>query len=249
VELRQSNETGGGFTLIEGAADAGLRTFMLGVYTKLALGLGLAGAFAWVVGNVPEVSRVMFNSVAGEVVGYTPIGLVVVFAPLALLVASAFVMRRPSARGSGLLYWSVVTLIGASLGGLFFVYVGGSLATTFLITAAAFGALSLWGYATHRNLTGLGSFLLVGVAGLIIAMLVNLFVRSSALYLAVDVAGVLIFAGLIAYDTQRLKLVYQEAAADQASLATATSYGALTLFINFINLFQFLLSLTGQRRR
>jgi FtsH-binding integral membrane protein len=231
------------------ATDAGLRAFMLGVYNKLALGLALAGAIAWVVGDVPQVGQLMFRTVAGQPTGYTLLGMVVVFAPLVLLMGSGFVMRQPTARGAGLLYWSIVALIGASLGVLFLIYTGGSLAMTFFITAAAFGALSLWGYTTRRNLGRLGTFLLMGLVGLIVASLVNMFVRSSALYFLVDVAGVLIFSGLIAWDTQRLKLTYDQLAADDVSLAVATNYGALSLFINFINLFQFLLMMTGQRRR
>lgn len=249
MALHQSNEADRSSAMSQWSEDSGLRAFMLGVYGKLSLGLMLAGAVAWAVASVPQLSQLMFRTVGGQLTGYTPMGLAVVIAPLALLFISAFAIRQPTARGSGLLYWSVVALIGASLGALFLVYVGGSIAVSFLITAAAFGALSLWGYVTHRNLTGLGSFLVMGVAGLVIAMIVNFFVRSSALYFLVDVAGVLIFAGLIAYDTQRLKRLYQEAAENQASLATATNFGALTLFINFVNLFQFLLSLTGQRRR
>jgi FtsH-binding integral membrane protein len=231
------------------ATDAGLRAFMIGIYNKLALGLVLAGAIAWVVGNVPQVGQLMFRSVAGQPVGYTFLGMVVVFAPLVLLMGSSFVMRTPTARGAGLLYWSIVALIGASLGVLFLIYTGGSLATTFFITATAFGALSLWGYTTKRNLGRLGTFLLMGLVGLIVASLVNIFLRSSALYFVVDIAGVLIFSGLIAWDTQRLKLAYDQLAADDVSLAVATNYGALSLFINFINLFPFLLMLTGQRRR
>lgn len=231
------------------ATDAGLRAFLVGVYNKLALGLVLAGAIAWVVGNVPEVGQLMFRTVGGQVAGYTPLGLGVVFAPLILLIGSGFVMRNPTARGAGLLYWSIVALIGASLGVLFLIYTGGSLGVTFFITAAAFGSLSLWGYATKRNLSGFGSFLMMGLVGLILATVVNMFIRSSALLFVVDIAGVLIFSGLIAYDTQRLKTVYAQMADDQASLAVATNYAALSFFINFVNLFQFLLMLTGERRR
>ena len=127
-------------------------------------------------------------------------------------------------------------------------YTGTSVASMFLITATAFGALSLVGYTTKKDLSGFGSFLIVGVIGLIIASLVNLFLRSEAVQFAVSVIGVFVFAGLIAYDTQRLKLTYYELGANEAARGVATSYGALSLYINFINLFQFLLSLFGQRR-
>jgi FtsH-binding integral membrane protein len=132
---------------------------------------------------------------------------------------------------------------------LFFVYTGASLASTFFVTAAAFGGLSLWGYTTQRPLTGFGAFLSMGLIGLIIAMVVNLFLKSPMLYFIVNIAGVVIFAGLIAWDTNRLKLAYDKVGGDAAGAAVATNFGALSLFLDFINLFQFLLALTGQRRR
>lgn len=230
-------------------SDAGLRAFMLGVYNRLALGLVLASGLAWVVGNVPQVGQLMFRTVAGQPVGYTLLGMGVVFAPLVLLLGAGFVMRTPTARGTGVLYWSIVALMGASLGVVFLIYTGASLARTFLITAAAFGSLSLWGYTTKRSLSGAGSFLMMSLIGLILASVVNIFLRSSALAFVVDIVGVLIFSGLIAWDTQRLKLSYADLAAKGTPLEVAANYGALSLFINFINLFQFLLLLTGQRQR
>jgi FtsH-binding integral membrane protein len=178
----------------------------------------------------------------------TVLGVIVAFAPLVILLGAAFAMRQPSVRGSGLLYWSIVSLIGASLGVLVLTYTGQSIATTFFVTAASFGALSLFGYTTKRDLSPIGSFLIVGVFGLIIASIVNMFLRSDAMAFVISAAGVLIFAGLIAYDTQRLKAVYYELGADQAARGVATNLGALTLYINFINLFQFLLHFMGQRR-
>ncbi len=138
--------------------------------------------------------------------------------------------------------------MGASLGVLALVYTGASLATTFLVTAAAFGGLSLFGYATKRDLTGFGSFLIVGLIGLIIAMVVNIFLQNSMMAFIINVLGVFIFAGLIAYDTQRLKMTYYQLGGDQAAMGVATNYGALSLYINFINLFQFLLAIFGSRR-
>ncbi len=229
--------------------DAGLRAFMLGIYRKLALGLALSGAVAWTVGNVPEVSNLLLRFSGGQLVGYTLLGMTVLFAPLILMLAAGFVMRTPTAAGTGVLYWAIVALIGASLGTLFFVYTGASLASTFFVTAAAFGGLSLWGYTTQRALTGFGAFLSMGLIGLIIAMVVNLFLKSPMLYFIVTVAGVVIFAGLIAWDTNRLKLAYDKVGGDAAGTAVATNFGALSLFLDFINLFQFLLALTGQRRR
>ena len=156
-------------------------------------------------------------------------------------------MKNPSSSAASGLYWTVVALIGASLGVVGLMYTGASIASTFLITAAGFGALSLFGYTTKKDLSGFGSFLIVGVVGLIIASLVNLFLRSEAVQFAVSVIGVFVFAGLIAYDTQRLKLLYYQLG-DDGARRVASSYGALSLYINFINLFQFLLSLFGQRR-
>jgi FtsH-binding integral membrane protein len=179
----------------------------------------------------------------------TALGMIIAFAPLVILLGTAFAMRNASPRSSGILYWSIVSLIGASLGVLVLTYTGQSIATTFFVTAAGFGALSLFGYTTKRDLSPIGSFLIVGVFGLIIASIVNIFLRSDAMAFVISAAGVLIFAGLIAYDTQRLKAVYYELGADQAAArGVATNFGALTLYINFINLFQFLLHLMGQRR-
>jgi FtsH-binding integral membrane protein len=177
-----------------------------------------------------------------------PLGYVVAFAPLALILFGMFGLRNATPRTSGIYYWSIVALIGASLGVLTLIYTGGSIASTFLITATAFGALSLFGYTTKKDLTGFGSFLIVGVIGLIVAGLVNMFLQSPMMQFIISVLGVFIFAGLIAFDTQRLKMTYYELGGDQAAMGVATNYGALSLYINFINLFQFLLQLFGDRR-
>jgi hypothetical protein len=157
-------------------------------------------------------------------------------------------MKNPTSGGSSLLYWVIVALIGASMGTVVLVYTGASVVQTFLITAAAFGGLSLFGYTTKKDLSGIGSFLIMGVIGLIIASLVNMFLQSSMMQLIISVAGVLIFAGLTAYDTQRLKMTYYALGGNQTAMSVATSFGALSLYINFINMFQFLLALFGGRR-
>lgn len=229
------------------SVDAGLRSFMLGVYNKVALGLVLSAALAFVTGTFPPVRDLMF-SVAGGRIGLTPIGMIVAFAPIVILLFSGFTMRNPSPRSASALYWTIVSLIGASLGVVVLLYTGASIATTFLITAASFGALSLVGYTTKKDLTGFGSFLIMGVFGLIIASLVNMFLHNPAIYFIVNLLGVFIFAGLVAYDTQRLKMTYYQLGGDQAAMGVVTSYGALSLYINFINLFQFLLSMLGNRR-
>ena len=229
------------------AVDAGLRAFMLGVYNKLALGLAVAGVLAYVTGNVPAVTELFFTRTVDGRVGLTVLGMVVQFSPLVLLFGSMFFMKNPSARGVNLLYWAVVATIGAGMGLLFLRYTDASIASTFFVTAAAFGGLSLFGYTTKRDLSPIGTFLIMAVIGLIIASVVNMFLGSSTLYWIIMAAGVLIFSGLIAYDTQRLKMTYYALGGDQVGLAVATGFGALGLFINFVNLFQFLLAFMGNR--
>ena len=235
------------------SVDAGLRSFMLGVYNKVALGLLVSAALAWVTGSYPPVRDLMFNTAVfpdgvERLTGFTMLGLIVAFSPLVILLGSNFVMKNPTSGAASALYWLIVALIGASMGTVVLVYTGASVIQTFMITAAAFGALSLFGYTTKKDLTGFGSFLLVGLIGLIIASVVNIFLQNSMMHFIISVLGVFIFAGLIAFDTQRLKMQYYELGGDQAAMGVATNYGALSLYINFINLFQFLLSLFGQRR-
>jgi FtsH-binding integral membrane protein len=231
------------------SVDAGLRTFMLGVYNKVALGLVLSAGLAFLTGQYAPVRDLMFRVTAdGRLAGFTLIGMVVAFAPLAVILFGMMALRNATPRTAGVLYWTIVSLIGASLGVITLVYTGASIASTFLMTAAAFGALSLWGYTTKRDLTGFGSFLLVGLVGLILASLVAMFWNPPGFSFIISVLGVFIFAGLIAYDTQRLKMTYYQLGGDEAAMGVATNYGALSLYINFINLFQFLLQLFGQRR-
>jgi FtsH-binding integral membrane protein len=179
--------------------------------------------------------------------GYTLAGTIVAFSPMAILLISMFAMRNPSKTGANLLYWTIVTLIGAGLGVLALRYTGQSLASTFFITASAFGALSLWGYITKRDLTGFGSFLIMGMFGLILASIVNIFLQSPMIMFVISGLGVLIFSGLIAFDTQRLKFEYYYLKGDHTAMSVATSMGALSLYLNFINLFQFLLTFLGDR--
>ena len=229
------------------SVDAGLRSFMLGVYNKLALGLVVAGALAYVTGNVPAVQQLLFAAGPDGRVGLTMLGMIVQFSPLVLLFGSMFFMKNPTAGGVNLLYWAVVATIGAGMGILFLRYTNESIASTFFVTAAAFGGLSLFGYTTKKDLSGLGSFLIMGVIGLVIAMVVNMFLQSSMMALIISAIGVLIFSGLIAYDTQRLKMTYYALGGDKNAMGVATGFGALSLFINFINLFQFLLAFMGSR--
>jgi len=225
------------------AVDAGLRSFMLGVYNKMALGLLLSGVLAWVVGTTPALFQTLLTP---------PLAYVVMFGPLAILLVSAFAMRNPSPVGANLVYWSVVTLIGVGMGAIVYAYAripdGMTIvAKAFLITSASFGALSLWGYTTKRDLSGWGTFLIMGLIGIIIASIVNIFLQSPALHFAISAIGVLVFAGLVAFDTQRLKFMYYQLGGDQRAMSVATTYGALSLYINFINLFQFILSILSPR--
>ena len=229
------------------SVDAGLRSFMLGVYNKMALGLVLSAALAYLTSSVPVVRDMMFTVANGRV-GYSILGMVVAFAPLGVLLFSGFALKNQSPKTASIVYWTVVSLIGASMGVLALRYTGTSIASTFLITATAFGGLSLFGYSTKKDLSGMGSFLIMGVIGLVIASLVNMFMQSGTLYLIISGLGVLIFAGLTAYDTQRLKMTYYELGGNQAAMGVATSYGALSLYLDFINMFQFLLALFGDRR-
>jgi FtsH-binding integral membrane protein len=225
------------------AVDAGLRAFMLGVYNKMALGLAISAALAWVVGTTPALFSTLLTP---------PLAYAVMFGPLAILLISSFTMRNPSPTGANLVYWSVVSLIGVGMGAIVFVYARipdgmTTVAKAFLITAASFGALSLWGYTTKRDLSGFGTFLIMGLVGLIIASIVNLFIASSALSFAISVIGVLVFAGLTAFDTQRLKYMYYQIGGDARAASVGTTFGALSLYLNFINLFQFILSLLSPR--
>jgi uncharacterized protein len=231
------------------SVDAGLRSFMLGVYNKVALGLLLSAALAFVTSQVGPVRDLLYVvNPAGQLAGVTVLGMIVGFAPLAVMLFGMFALRNATPQKAGAYYWTLVALIGAGLGVLGLRYTGASLASTFLITATAFGGLSLFGYTTKKDLTAFGSFLIVGVIGLLVAMVVNIFLMSSMLNFIISVLGVFIFAGLIAWDTQNLKMTYYQLGGDRTSMAVATNFGALNLYINFINLFQFLLSIFGNRR-
>ena len=238
-------------TAADMAVDQGLRRFMLGVYAKMGLGLVLSGALAYVTSSIPAVRDSLFvTDGVGRLRGYTGLGSLVAFAPLVILLISSFIMRTTTARGAGILYWGIVALVGASLGSVGLLYTGQSIVSMFLVTAIAFGGLSLAGYTTRKNLSGVASFLIMAAWGLAAALLVNGFLlHSGSLMLILSVVGVMIFAGLIAAQTQSIKLTYYQVAGDANSLGAATSYGALALYLDFINLFRFLLIIFGGARR
>ena len=230
------------------ATDPGLRAFLGRVYLKLAGGLLLSGAIAWSVADVPALRDLFFQSAEGNVTGFTAWGLVLVFSPLAVLFAGSFLVRDHTARGAAWIYWTVAALVGGSLSLLALTYTGAALVSTFLGTAGAFAGLSLVGYLTKRNLAAFGNFLTVALMGLILATVANMFFKNPMAYLVLNGIGVLIFAGLIAADTQRLRNIYYTTQ-DPEALEASANYGALTLYLNFINLFELLLSFSGGRRR
>ena len=222
------------------AVDAGLRSHMLKVYNYMASGVLLTGIVAMLFASSAFGQNVMINGGA--------LRWVIILSPLALILVMNFGLNKLSTAALQACFWGFAGLMGLSMSTIFLVYTGASIATTFFATAAAFAGLSLVGYTTKKDLTAMGSFLIMGVIGLIIASVVNIFMQSGTLYLIISGLGVLIFAGLIAFDTQRLKMTYYELGGNQAAMGVATGFGALSLFINFVNLFQFLLAFMGGNR-
>lgn len=238
-------------TVEDQARDLGLKRFLLGIYQKMALGLLLTGATAWAVAHSPAILQLLYRVTPdGQIAGYTALGMVFLFAPVALSLASGMFMSRLNVAMMALFYWLFVAIMGVSLSSIFLLYTGVSLASTFFITAAAFGGLSVWGYTTRTNMTGWGSFLVMAVFGILIASLVNFFwLKSGLMAMGISAIGVLIFSALIAYKTQWLKGIYYQLEHSQAGLAAMTYYGALSLYISFINLFLSILRLFGGSRR
>ena len=247
-----ANQNFGGFnragTITDQAAfDVGLRAHMVRVYNYMASGLALSGIVAFAVFNFSEVASLFFQVQAGRVVGLNVLGWVAIFAPLGLLLLVSFRAQSMSLGAVQAVYWAVTALMGVSLSLLLFRYTGASVARTFFVTAAAFGALSLYGYTTKRDLTAMGKFLFMGLIGLILAGLVNMIWPSGTMSFIISAAGVLIFSGLIAYDTQKIKEQYAEAWGTDTAEKVAI-FGALSLYLDFVNLFQFLMMFLGQRR-
>ncbi|MCC7260191.1 MAG: Bax inhibitor-1/YccA family protein [Alphaproteobacteria bacterium] len=217
--------------------DEGLRTYMLRVYNYMAGALGLSGIVAFVTANTP----VLFNAIFG-----TPFFWVVALAPLGIAMYSGAKVQTMSVKAAQTWFWVFAAVMGLSMASIFVIYTGASVARVFFITAGTFGAMSIYGYSTHRDLTGMGSFLIMGAIGIMLASIVNIFLESQPLHMAISVIGVLVFVGLTAYDTQRIKQIYRVLSGDM--LEKVAIQGALSLYLDFINLFMMLLRLMGDRR-
>ena len=239
------------------AVDQGLRTYMLTVYNYMAIGLAITGLFALGIymlsvttaaapGAVPISSGLYLTSL-GHTLFFSPLKWVVIFAPLALVFFLSFRVQNMSVGAAQTVFWVYAALVGVSFAVLLMVYTHTSISRVFFITAAAFGGLSLYGYTTKRDLSPFASFLMMGLIGIIIASIVNIWLASSALQFAVSVIGVIVFAGLTAWDTQRIKEMYFEGD-DQLTAGRKAVMGALSLYLDFINMFMMLLQLFGDRR-
>jgi len=231
--------------------DEGLRAYMLKVYNYMATGILLTGIIALI-----SFKMAVITDSSGAIAGFTSIGntlffsgfkWVVMLAPLGIVFYMSFGIKNMSAAKAQTVFWVFAALMGLSLSWILLIYTGASVARVFFITSATFGAMSIYGYTTKRDLTKLGSFLMMGLIGIIIASVVNIFLKSSMMYFIISILGVLIFVGLTAYDTQKIKNMY--AASDTGELMGKKAVmGALTLYLDFINLFIMLLRLFGQRR-
>jgi FtsH-binding integral membrane protein len=217
--------------------DAGLRSYMLSIYNYMASAVLVTGV----------VAMLFAQSGLAEQVLVTPLRWVIMFAPLAFVMVLSFGINRLSTGTAQALYWAFAVVMGLSMSSIFLVYTGTSIAQAFFAAAAAFAGLSLYGYTTKRDLSAFGTFLIMGVVGILVASLLNLWLQSTALALAVSILGVLIFAGLTAYDTQKLKSMYAYVAGTD-QMGKTVIMGALNLYLDFINMFMFLLRLFGDRR-
>ncbi len=226
--------------------DEGLRAHMNKVYGLMSIGLLMTGAVAWAVGTTPALMSVFRNVATGQM---TMLGWGAMFLPLVMVFAFGAAINRLSYAGAQLFFYAFAAAMGLSISWIFMAFTGISIAQTFLVTSISFAGLSLYGYTTKRDLSGLGTFLMMGLIGILVASVVNIFLQSSALMFAISVLGVLIFAGLTAFDTQSIKTQYIQMAesGDQEWLGKSAIMGALRLYLDFINLFMFLLQFMGNR--
>jgi FtsH-binding integral membrane protein len=238
------------------AIDEGLRSYMLKVYNYMSIGLVVTGLVAWFASQaavttdpnaaVAQLQNGEMLTQWGALLYTSPLMWVIALAPLAFVLVLSFGINRLSAGTAQILFWVFAAVMGLSISSIFLVYTDASIAKVFFISAATFGAMSLYGYTTKRDLTGVGNFLMMGLIGLIIASIVNIFLASSMLDFAISAIGVLIFVGLTAYDTQRIKESYDQGLG-QDVLQKSAVMGALSLYLDFINLFMMLLRLFGNR--
>ena len=238
-----------GATTATASYDAGLRAHMLRVYNYMAGALALTGVTAYVFASSPALLNMIYQVDGRGMLSPTvPLGWVVILAPLALVFFLSFRIQHMSQSAAQLTFWGYAALVGASLASLFVVYTEASIATTFFVTAATFGTMSLYGYTTKRDLSGFGNFLFMGLIGILIASVVNIWLQSAAMTFVVSVLGVLIFTGLTAWDTQKIKQTYYAIGHDTALVGKAAIMGALSLYLDFLNIFLFLLRFMGDRR-
>ena len=240
-----------GSAATQAVVDAGLRAYLLRVYNWMASGLVLTGIVAYAIVNT-SLRDLFYHQVAtpaGVAVQPTGLALLSIFAPLVFVMVMSFGVNRLSRTAAQALYWLFCAAMGASLTNIFFIYTSASIVAVFFITAATFAAVSLYGYTTRTDLSRMGSFLFMGLIGIIIAALVNMFLQSSAMQFAISIIGVIVFTGLIAYDTQRIKADFVQYAYSYGpeQAAKRSVYDALSLYLNFINLFMILLQLLGNR--
>ena len=228
------------------AIDEGLRTHMNKVYGTMSVGMLITFAVAWAVGSNPALLSIFRDPIT---LSPNILGWIIMFAPLGMVFLFSGMINRLSAAGAQLFFYVFAAVMGLSLSWIFVAFTGFSIAQVFLITSIAFAGLSLWGYTTKKDISAWGSFLIMGVIGLLVAMIVNIFLGSPAIMFAISILGVLIFAGLTAYDTQKIKTTYLEHAhhGDSEWLGKAAIMGALNLYLDFINMFMFLLQLFGNR--
>ena len=219
--------------------DASLRAYMVKVYNFMAIARGISGAIAFLVSSSPALMQAIFG---------TPLAWVVMLAPLGFVFFFSYKLNSISAEKAKTYLWIYSALMGLSLSTIFVAYTGASIARVFFISASVFGAMSLYGYTTKKDLSGMGSFLIMGLIGLIVASLVNVFLKSSAFDFALSVIGMLIFVGLTAYDSQRIKQSYYHFAGNEEMTGKAAVLGALNLYMDFINLFLMMLRLFGDRK-
>ena len=226
--------------------DEGLRAHMNKVYGLMSVGLALTAGVAWAVGTTPALMGIFRNMATGQM---TILGWVAMFLPLIMVFAFGAAINRLSYAGAQLFFYAFAAAMGLSISWIFLAFTGISIAQTFLVTSIAFAGLSLYGYTTKRDLSAMGTFLMMGLIGILVASLINIFLASPALMFAISILGVLIFAGLTAYDTQSIKVQYIQMAqsGDQEWLGKSAIMGALRLYLDFINLFMFLLQFMGNR--